>query len=108
MIPNLDTFLVALYSTVDDLYQKHDAPQEPKRRGKNPDLSDSEVLTLVISPQWHGTSLRAFIRYAADPSALLRTGEAISPGCSARAHATVAAATSPGCSPTWLPGWPRT
>lgn len=66
MIPNLDTFLVALYSTVDDLYQKHYAPHKPKRRGKNPDLSDSEVLTLVICAQWHGTSQRAFIRYAAE------------------------------------------
>ena len=62
----LDTFLVALYSTVDDLYQKHYAPHKPKRRGKKPDLSDSEVLTLAICAQWHGASQRAFIRYAAE------------------------------------------
>ena len=108
MIPNLDTFLVALYSTVDDLYQKHYAPHKPKRRGKNPDLSDSEVLTLVICAQWHGTSQRAFIRYAADPSASLRTGEAIFPDCSARAPTTAEAETSPECSLTWLSECPRT
>ena len=103
----LDTFLTALYCIVDDLYQQHYAPHKPKRRGKRPELSDSEVLTLIICAQWHGTSHRAFIRYAADPSASLRIGEAISPGCSARAPATDAAETWPGCSPTGSPRWPK-
>lgn len=66
MTLDLDTFLVALYSIVDDLYQQLYAAHKPKRRGRRPELSDSEVLTLAICAQWHGTSQRAFIRYAAE------------------------------------------
>ena len=62
---DLDTFLVALYTIVDDLYQGHTAPLLPKRRGAKPRLSDSEALTLALCAQWHGTSERAFLRYAA-------------------------------------------
>ena len=51
---DLDTFLTALYSIVDDLYQKHYAPLKPKRPVRNPDLSDSEVLTLILCAQWFG------------------------------------------------------
>ena len=64
MTLDLDTFLTALYSIVDDLYQQHYAPLKPRRPGRRPDLSDSEVLTLIICAQWHGRSQRAFIRYA--------------------------------------------
>ncbi len=66
MTLSLDTFLVALYTTVDDLYQKHYAGTKPRRPGRRPELSDSEVLTLAICAQWFGTSERAFIRHASE------------------------------------------
>ena len=62
---NLDTFLVALYTIVDDLYQANIAPLLPVRCGPKPRLSDSEMLTLALCAQWHGASERAFLRYAA-------------------------------------------
>ena len=98
----LDTFLVALYSTVDDLYQKYYAPHKPKRRGKKPDLSDSEVLTLAICAQWHGASQRAFIRYAAEH------WRNYFPRLLSQSACIDAAVTSSGCSPTWWPEWPTT
>ena len=64
MTLDLDTFLVALYTIVDDLYMEHCAKHKPTRRGRRPRLSDSEVLTLAICAQWSGTSERGFIRYA--------------------------------------------
>lgn len=66
MTLDLDTFLVALYTTVDDLYQEHCAKRKPTRCGRLPRLSDSEVLTLAICAQWRGTSERDFIRYASE------------------------------------------
>ena len=36
MTVDLDTFLVALYTIVDDLYQEHFAPLKPQRPGKRP------------------------------------------------------------------------
>ena len=62
---NLDTFLTALYTIVDDLYQTNISPLLPQRCGPKPRLSDSEMLTLALCAQWHGTSERAFLRYAA-------------------------------------------
>ena len=50
--------LTALYIIVDDLYQKHYAHLKPRRPGRRPELSDSEVLTLSIWAQWFGTSER--------------------------------------------------
>jgi hypothetical protein len=64
MTVDLDTFLVALYTTVDELYQRHVAPHRPPRRGRRPDLSDSEVVTLMVCQQWHGRSERGFLRFA--------------------------------------------
>lgn len=64
MTIDLDTFLVALYSITDDLYQEHCAHHKPVRPGKAPELSDSEVLTLAICAQWYDRSERTFIRYA--------------------------------------------
>ncbi len=61
---DLETFLVALYATVDDLYRKHFAPLKPIRPGHKPELSDSEVLTLVICAQWLGRAEAEFGRYA--------------------------------------------
>jgi hypothetical protein len=64
---DLDTFLVALYTIVDELYQREIAPDRPVRRGRRPELSDSEVLTLVVCQQWHGASERAFLRKIREP-----------------------------------------
>ena len=60
----LDTFLVALYTIVDELYARHVGPQRPRRPGRRPALSDSEVLTLALCAQWYGRSERAFLRFA--------------------------------------------
>ena len=64
MTLDLDTFLTGLYTIVDDLYQEHYAHLKPRRPGKHPEMSDSEVLTLVICAQWRGKSERKFLRYA--------------------------------------------
>ncbi len=66
MTIDLDTFLVALYTYVDDLYQAHVAPHKPQRPGQAPELSDSEVLTLLILAQWLRRSERGMLRYAAE------------------------------------------
>ena len=60
---DLDTFPVALYTIVDDLYQQHAAPAKPVRPGPRPTVSDSEILTLALCAQWWGRSERAFVRY---------------------------------------------
>jgi hypothetical protein len=64
MTLDLDAFLVALYTIVDDVYQAQVAPQLPRSPGKRPTLSDSEVLTLVLCSQWLRRSERALVRYA--------------------------------------------
>lgn len=61
---DVDTFLVALYTIVDDLYGEHFAPHKPKRRGAKPRLSDSEVLTLLICAQLGAWGERQMIAYA--------------------------------------------
>lgn len=61
----LDTFLVAVYTVVDTLYQAQIAPHKPARRGHHPELTDSEVLTLMLLGQWLGNSQRALLRHAA-------------------------------------------
>jgi hypothetical protein len=62
---DLDTFLTALYTVVDDLYRERLAPALARRPGPTPALSDSEVLTLAICAGW-GTwdSERGFWRFA--------------------------------------------
>lgn len=62
---DLDTFLVALYTLVDDAYKQVAAPHKPRRPGHPPELADSEVLTLMILTQWLGGQERAMLRYAA-------------------------------------------
>ena len=62
---DLDTFPVALYNIVDNLYQANIAPLLPVRCGPKPRLSDREMLTLALCAQWRGASERAFLRYAA-------------------------------------------
>jgi hypothetical protein len=64
MTLDLDTFLVALYTILDDLYQARLAPQLPRGPGKRPTLSDSEVLTLAVCARWLRRSERAMVRYA--------------------------------------------
>lgn len=63
MAIDLDTFLVALSTIVDDLYQQPAAPAKPRRPGPPPVMSASEVLTLALCRQWGGRSERAFLRY---------------------------------------------
>ncbi len=60
-----DTFLVALYTVVDDTYKQIAAPFKPRRPGPPPEVSDSEVLTLQLLAQWSRSSEREFLRYAA-------------------------------------------
>src|SRR5439155_17803707 len=63
---DLDTFLVTVYVPVADLYAERFAPRKPRRPGPAPELSDEEVLTLVLVAQWlPQRSERAFLRYAA-------------------------------------------
>lgn len=49
---DLETFLIALYVIVDDLYQSEIQPQMPLRGGPKAEMSDSEVLCLGLAAQW--------------------------------------------------------
>jgi hypothetical protein len=61
---DLDTFLVTFYCAVDDLYCEKFAPLKPVRPGREPALSDSEVITLALLAQWHPQrSEGQFLRY---------------------------------------------
>src|SRR5260221_13940560 len=63
---DVDTFLVTVYVLVADLYRERFAPRKPRRPGRPPELSDEEVLTLVLLGQWlPQRSERAFLRYVA-------------------------------------------
>ena len=66
MTLDLDTFLTALYTIVDDFHKRHLAPHKPSRPGKRPELSDSEVLTLMLCAQWLDKSERAFTAYVSE------------------------------------------
>jgi len=60
-----DTFLTAVYVTVDDLMSQLALP-EPRRRGPALALSQSEVVTLALYGQWaHFGGEAAFYRHAA-------------------------------------------
>ena len=60
---DLDTFLTALYTVVDDLYRERLAGVMAHRPGPKPVLSDSEVLTLAVCAEWGPwDSERAFYR----------------------------------------------
>jgi hypothetical protein len=61
---DVDTFLTAVYTGVDDLYRAYFAARKPRRRGHQAELSDSEVLTLLLIAQWFGRSEAALLRYA--------------------------------------------
>jgi len=65
MTLDLDTFLVALYTLVDDLYREKVQPLLPKRPGPSGALTDSELLTLGLLCHWgNWKSERAFLRWA--------------------------------------------
>jgi len=64
MYVDRDTFLTALYTVIDDLYQAAIAAHKPPRRGCAPQVSDSEVLTLLLGAQWLGWSERQLLAYA--------------------------------------------
>ena len=66
MTLDLDAFLTALYTIVDDLYKRYYVCRKPVRPGRRPELSDSEVLTLTLCGQWFGTSERAFVRHVSE------------------------------------------
>lgn len=58
-----DTFLVTVYTLIDDLLQHEILPHKPTRPGPAPQMSDSEVLTVLLCGQWLGNSERHFLRY---------------------------------------------
>jgi hypothetical protein len=64
---DLETFLMALYVIVDDLYQSHVRPHMPACGGPPAQMSDSEVLCLGLAAQWRSgvpwTSERSLMRY---------------------------------------------
>ena len=64
---DLETFLVALYVIVDDLYQSHIQPRLPACGGPPAQMSDAEVLCLGLAAQWRSgvpwKSERGIMRY---------------------------------------------
>lgn len=64
---DLETFLVALYVIVDDLYQSDIAPRMPACGGLPAQMTDSEVLCLGLAAQWRSgvpwQSERGLLRY---------------------------------------------
>ena len=65
MALDLDTFLTAVYTIVDDLYRERLAAMMAHRPGPAPALSDSEVLALAICAEWGSwDSERGFWRFA--------------------------------------------
>jgi hypothetical protein len=64
MALDLDTFLTAVYTVVDDLDRERLAAALRRRPGPAPALSDSEVLTLAICAEWGAwDSERGFWRF---------------------------------------------
>lgn len=64
MVLDLDTFLVTVYCVIDDLYHETFAAHKPVRPGAEPQMSDSEVLTVVVLTQWQPSrSESAFVGY---------------------------------------------
>jgi hypothetical protein len=62
---DLETFLTAVYTVVDDLYRERLAATLRCRPGPSPALSDSEVLALAICAEWGPwDSERSFWRFA--------------------------------------------
>lgn len=63
MVVACDTFLTTVYTLIDDWYQADAARAKPRRRGHQPEMSDSEILTLQLCQQWLGWSERLFLAY---------------------------------------------
>lgn len=64
---DVDTFLTTVYCLVDDVYQHHARPVRAHVRGRRGELSDSEVLTLMLLCQWQSArSERRFVVWAAE------------------------------------------
>jgi hypothetical protein len=62
----LDTFLIALYVIVDDLYKQCCRPLMRPKPGPPPECSDSEVLTLTLAQHLLGFEMeRSFLSFAA-------------------------------------------
>lgn len=59
-----DTFLTAVYTTVDTILQTEILPHTPVRPGPVPIMRDSEVLTLELIGPWRGSSERDLLRWA--------------------------------------------
>jgi hypothetical protein len=66
-IMDLDTFFTTLYVLVDDWYTAKMAEQMARKRGQEPQMSDSEVLTVALAGQWRvgvpWRSERGVVRY---------------------------------------------
>jgi hypothetical protein len=61
---DLETMLVSLYVLVDDWWERAHPPS-PRKPGRPPSLSASEVITLAILAQWpRFRSERDFFRFA--------------------------------------------
>ena len=61
---DLDTFLVAVYTTVDELYTSFFSPYKPSCSAAQPRMTDSEVITLAVLAQWDlHRSERFMLRY---------------------------------------------
>jgi hypothetical protein len=61
-----DTFLSVLYAIMDDLYQIGCVPLLSPKPGPQPELCDSEVLTLTLAQQLLGFETeRSFLSFAA-------------------------------------------
>jgi hypothetical protein len=62
-MPNMDTFLVALYSIVDNFCKLW--LQRRTMRGPEPSIAISEIITLAVFAQWQRFgSERGFYRFA--------------------------------------------
>ncbi len=64
MTVDFDTFLVALYTIVDDVYREFAASARAHRPGMKPVMVDSEVITLACLGHWMGLKENGLIRYA--------------------------------------------
>jgi hypothetical protein len=60
--PELDTFLVALYTISDDLYKTH-FPNKTSKVGPKLIMNDSEIITLGLCAQWLKWSERKLLSY---------------------------------------------
>jgi hypothetical protein len=63
--PDLDTFLVSLYTITDDLY-KSSYPRNKSKVGPKYIMSDSEVITIGLCAQWLKLPERKLLKYVKD------------------------------------------